>query len=172
MTRNQDLNVLHVDDANQWAAPLDARVVSGDTLIFDFVYFLHPVSMACVLQGTISLDFVRVLAPVSCYCISHTHVLLQCTVPHTWVVSCARDSCMHNCTLSTIRQLCITCNCKAKLPENNVKHFAHSDEAQLLQCTTSSKTVTFSRYTSMLPQVIALFADSYWPLVRNDVPAV
>ena len=44
MTRNQDLNVLHVDDATQWAAPLDARVVSGDTLIFDFVYFLHPVS--------------------------------------------------------------------------------------------------------------------------------
>ena len=44
MTRNQDLNVLHVDDASQWAAPLDARVVTGDTLIFDFVYFLHPVS--------------------------------------------------------------------------------------------------------------------------------
>jgi len=44
MTRNQDLNVVHVDDANQWAAPLDAKVVSGDTLIFDFVYFLHPVS--------------------------------------------------------------------------------------------------------------------------------
>lgn len=46
MTRNQDLNVLHVDDANQWAAPLDAKVVSGDTLIFDFVYFLHPVSLS------------------------------------------------------------------------------------------------------------------------------
>lgn len=44
MTRNQDLNVLHVDDAKQWAAPLDAKVVTGDTLIFDFVYFLHPVS--------------------------------------------------------------------------------------------------------------------------------
>ena len=44
MTRNQDLNVVHVDDASQWAAPLDAKVVSGDTLIFDFVYFLHPVS--------------------------------------------------------------------------------------------------------------------------------
>lgn len=46
MTRNQDLNVLHVDDANTWAAPLDARVVTGDTLVFDFVYFLHPVSLA------------------------------------------------------------------------------------------------------------------------------
>ncbi|KAL0050159.1 hypothetical protein WJX82_005404 [Trebouxia sp. C0006] len=45
MTRNQDLNVVHVDDANQWAAPLDAKVVSGDTLIFDFVYFLHPTAI-------------------------------------------------------------------------------------------------------------------------------
>ena len=44
MTRNQDLNVLHVDNASQWAAPLDAKVVTGDTLVFDFVYFLHPVS--------------------------------------------------------------------------------------------------------------------------------
>ena len=50
MTRNQDLNVLHVDDATQWAAPLDARVVSGDTLIFDFVYFLHPVSVSLSAQ--------------------------------------------------------------------------------------------------------------------------
>lgn len=50
MTRNQDLNVLHVDDATQWAAPLDARVVSGDTLIFDFVYFLHPVSISLPAQ--------------------------------------------------------------------------------------------------------------------------
>ena len=51
MTRNQDLNVLHVDDAGQWAAPLDARVVTGDTLIFDFVYcagvVTMPTSLSC-----------------------------------------------------------------------------------------------------------------------------
>ncbi len=46
MTRNQDLNVLHVDDANRWAAPLDAKVITVDTLIFDFVYFLHPVRLS------------------------------------------------------------------------------------------------------------------------------
>ena len=45
MTRNQDLNVLHVDSAAKWADSLKAlRVVRGDTLVFDFVYFLHPVS--------------------------------------------------------------------------------------------------------------------------------
>ena len=62
MTRNQDLNVLHVDDATQWAAPLDARVVSGDTLIFDFVYFLHPVSISLAArrshaEGLVCLSF-------------------------------------------------------------------------------------------------------------------
>ena len=46
MTRNQDLNVLHVDSAAKWADSLKAlRRVTGDTLVFDFVYFLHPVSV-------------------------------------------------------------------------------------------------------------------------------
>ena len=45
MTRNQDLNVLHVDSAAKWADSLKAlQRVTGDTLVFDFVYFLHPVS--------------------------------------------------------------------------------------------------------------------------------
>ena len=45
MTRNQDLNVLHVDSVAKWADSLKAlRRVTGDTLVFDFVYFLHPVS--------------------------------------------------------------------------------------------------------------------------------
>ena len=43
MTRNQDLNVLHVADAGAFAASVSGRVVSGDSLIFDFIYFLHPV---------------------------------------------------------------------------------------------------------------------------------
>ena len=43
MTRNQDLNVLHVNSAAEFVNTVDARVVKGDTLIFDFVYFLHPV---------------------------------------------------------------------------------------------------------------------------------
>ena len=43
MTRNQDLNVLHVDDAAAWVGGLDCRMIIGDTLLFDYVYFLHPV---------------------------------------------------------------------------------------------------------------------------------
>jgi hypothetical protein len=43
MTRNQDLNVLHVDDAAAFVRGLRWRLVAGDTLLFDFVYFLHPV---------------------------------------------------------------------------------------------------------------------------------
>ncbi len=43
MTRNQDLNVLHVGNATAFIDNLKWRVVSLDTLLFDFVYFLHPV---------------------------------------------------------------------------------------------------------------------------------
>ena len=43
MTRNQDLHVLHVDDAAAWVDGLDWRAITGDTLLFDYVYFLHPV---------------------------------------------------------------------------------------------------------------------------------
>ena len=43
MSRNQDLNVLHVHDAARFVDTLDFRLVPRDTLIFDFVFFLHPV---------------------------------------------------------------------------------------------------------------------------------
>ena len=45
MSRNLDLNVLHVDDAAAWADNVAWRPVSGDTLVFDYVYFLHPVRL-------------------------------------------------------------------------------------------------------------------------------
>ena len=44
MTRNQELNVLHVKNSTDFAKGIEARIVSGDTLIFDFIYFLHPVT--------------------------------------------------------------------------------------------------------------------------------
>ena len=47
MTRNQDLNVLHVADAGAFAASVSGRVVPGDSLVFDFIYFLHPVCRHC-----------------------------------------------------------------------------------------------------------------------------
>lgn len=43
MTRNQKLHVLHVDSAQGFAEGQALQYVSGDTLLFDFVYFLHPV---------------------------------------------------------------------------------------------------------------------------------
>ena len=48
MTRNQDLNVLHVDDAAAFVNGLLWRVITGDTLLFDFVYFLHPARTSSV----------------------------------------------------------------------------------------------------------------------------
>ncbi len=53
MTRNQDLNVLHVNNAKAFAAGVDARVVTGDTLIFDFIYFLHPVRGSRLFQPVV-----------------------------------------------------------------------------------------------------------------------
>lgn len=43
MSRNLELNVLHVDDATAWADNVAWRPISGDSLVFDYVYFLHPV---------------------------------------------------------------------------------------------------------------------------------
>jgi hypothetical protein len=43
MSRNLDLNVLHVRDAAAWAANTAWRPVAGDSLVFDYIYFMHPV---------------------------------------------------------------------------------------------------------------------------------
>ena len=51
MTRNQDLNVMHVADAGAFAASVSGRVVPGDSLIFDFIYFLHPVCLHQALRS-------------------------------------------------------------------------------------------------------------------------
>ena len=54
MTRNQKLHVLHVDSATSFAKSQILQYVRGDTLLFDFVYFLHPVgppSASIVLAG-------------------------------------------------------------------------------------------------------------------------
>ncbi|KAK9813868.1 hypothetical protein WJX73_002532 [Symbiochloris irregularis] len=45
LTRNQALNVLHMNNATTFAGGLDARVITGDTLIFDFIYFVHPTAI-------------------------------------------------------------------------------------------------------------------------------
>ena len=46
MTRNQKLHVLHVDSALSFADSQVLQYVRGDTLLFDFVYFMHPVGFS------------------------------------------------------------------------------------------------------------------------------
>lgn len=43
MSRNQEINVIHVDDVMAFIDDVDHRIVSNDTLIFDYTFFLHPV---------------------------------------------------------------------------------------------------------------------------------
>ncbi len=43
MTRNQELNVIHVNNASTFVDTVDTHIITGDTLIFDFIFFLHPV---------------------------------------------------------------------------------------------------------------------------------
>ncbi|CAL5223424.1 g5938 [Coccomyxa viridis] len=45
MTRNQKLHVLHMDSAQAFAEGQALQYVQGDTLLFDFVYFLHPTAI-------------------------------------------------------------------------------------------------------------------------------
>jgi protein O-GlcNAc transferase len=36
---------MHVANASQFLASSNHHVVRGDTLVFDFVFFMHPVSL-------------------------------------------------------------------------------------------------------------------------------
>lgn len=42
---------MHVKDARKFVASTPHRVVPGDTLVFDFVFFLHPVRVLLAGQG-------------------------------------------------------------------------------------------------------------------------
>lgn len=45
MSRNQEIICLHVKNATEWLANTEHRVVPGDTLIFDFIFYLHPTAI-------------------------------------------------------------------------------------------------------------------------------
>ena len=66
LTRNQDLNVLHVADAGAFAASVSGRVVPGDSLIFDFIYFLHPVCPGSAV-GAAARSLVGLIWYLQCY---------------------------------------------------------------------------------------------------------
>jgi hypothetical protein len=44
-SRNQEIITLHVDNASAFADAVKWRVVKGDTLLFDFIYFIHPTAI-------------------------------------------------------------------------------------------------------------------------------
>lgn len=49
MTRNVDLHPLHVNNSTHFISNLNYKIVKGDTLLLDYIFFTHPVSF-CVSQ--------------------------------------------------------------------------------------------------------------------------
>jgi hypothetical protein len=44
-SRNQELTTLHVHNATAFANSVNWRLVRGDTLLFDYIYFIHPTAI-------------------------------------------------------------------------------------------------------------------------------
>lgn len=44
-SRNHEITTLHVKDARKWLNNTRWRVVPGDTLLFDFIFFVHPTAI-------------------------------------------------------------------------------------------------------------------------------
>ncbi|KAF8072370.1 ALDH10A8 [Scenedesmus sp. PABB004] len=44
-SKNQEVAPLHVADAGAWAASVRWRAVPGDTLLFDYIFFVHPTAI-------------------------------------------------------------------------------------------------------------------------------
>lgn len=45
MSRDVDLHPLHVKNSTDFVENIDFRVVRGDSLILDYIFFTHPVSL-------------------------------------------------------------------------------------------------------------------------------
>lgn len=44
-SRNQEIVTLHVQNATDFMKPISYRVVPGDTILFDFIFFIHPTAI-------------------------------------------------------------------------------------------------------------------------------
>lgn len=44
-SKNQEITTLHIKDAQKWINTTKWRVVTGDTLLFDFIFFTHPTAI-------------------------------------------------------------------------------------------------------------------------------
>lgn len=45
ISRNQEITCIHVRNASEWVANTVHRVVRKDTLLFDYIYFIHPTAI-------------------------------------------------------------------------------------------------------------------------------
>jgi hypothetical protein len=45
ISRNQQITCLHVKNATAWVANVKHQIVRKDTLLFDYIYFLHPTAI-------------------------------------------------------------------------------------------------------------------------------
>lgn len=44
-SRNQEIVTLHVHNASDFLKPVSYRVIPGDTILFDFIFFIHPTAI-------------------------------------------------------------------------------------------------------------------------------
>lgn len=65
ISRNQQLHTLHVKNITEWLHNTNHKMVQGDTLFFDYIYFVHPTAIGhwCVCLG-LSLCLVQSLDTV------------------------------------------------------------------------------------------------------------
>eukprot|EP00877_Chromochloris_zofingiensis_P011466 jgi/Chrzof1/6573/Cz19g01160.t1 len=74
-SKNQEIMPLHVKDAQQFADSVKWRVVTGDSLLFDYIYFVHPTAighwweMMAPLFGV--LGSIKVKRPVDQFILLH-----------------------------------------------------------------------------------------------------
>jgi hypothetical protein len=66
ISRNQQVMCLHVKNATAWIANTKHRIVRKDTLLLDYMYFIHPTAIghwyalaATAPRGMPALDHVR-----------------------------------------------------------------------------------------------------------------
>lgn len=45
ISRNVQVTTLHVANATAWVENIQHRVVRGDTLFFDYIFFVHPTAI-------------------------------------------------------------------------------------------------------------------------------
>ena len=44
-SRNQEISTIHVQDANAFVNSVKWNIIPGDTILFDFIFFIHPTAI-------------------------------------------------------------------------------------------------------------------------------